>query len=169
MSIDDLIRWRVQEGALHPLKPRAKGVPCKRRMYLFKDLWDVINREHDDEEFEARLGELQADLELFVDGQPIDPKYLFLLSPAGQAVWEIRSVRPSPSIRVLGLFAKKDTFVATNFAVREDLGGWQSREWKSVKRKASAEWRRLFHTYPALGSANIHELVSGALNGRYFK
>jgi len=76
---------------------------------------------------EKRVAELRADLEVFVEGRIIDPKYLFLLYPAADCVWEIRSVRSNPSIRVLGLFAKRDIFVATNFAFREDLGGWQSR------------------------------------------
>ena len=73
------------------------------------------------------MGTLQADLELFAEGQPIDPKYLFLLYPPAEGVWEIRSIRPHPSIRVLGLFAQKDVFIATNLELRENLGGWQSR------------------------------------------
>jgi hypothetical protein len=59
-------------------------------------------------------------LDLFAEGAPIGPKYLFLLYRADEAVWEIRSVRPNPSIRVLGRFAAKDIFVATNFALRDD-------------------------------------------------
>jgi len=169
MSIDALIRWRVGENALFPLRPRGTGTPVKRKMFVTPELWELFEEEHEDEDLEIRLGQLQADLELFVEGQPIDPKYLFLLSPARQAVWEIRSVRPNPSIRVLGLFAKRNTFVATNFALREDLGGWQSREWKEVKRAALAGWRRLFHTYQPLASVKIHDLVTGAINGKYFK
>lgn len=109
------------------------------------------------------------DLELFAEGQPIDPKYLFLLYPARDAVWEIRSVRDAPSIRVLGLFAAKDVFIATNHALRETLGGWESREWKVVKRAARACWNRLFGTYQPLTSTNVRDLVSGAIDGKYFK
>jgi hypothetical protein len=126
-------------------------------MYVLPEIWEMLQREHEDEEMEDRLGSLQADLELFVEGQPIDPKYLFLLYPARQAVW------------VLGLFAKKNVFVATNFAFREDLGEWQSREWKNVKRAALAGWRRLFHPNDPLESTNIQNLVTGAINGKYFK
>jgi hypothetical protein len=169
MSIDALINWRIQENALYPIKPRARGASLRRRMYVPPEIWEMLQGVHEDEEMEDRLGSLQADLELFVEGQPIDPKYLFLLYPARQAVWEIRSVRPAPSIRVLGLFAKKNVFVATNFAFREDLGEWQSREWKSVKRAALAGWRRLFHPYDPLESTNIQNLVTGAINGKYFK
>lgn len=138
-------------------------------MFVFEDIWRVISTEHEDEDMEERLGILQADLELFAEGQPIDPKYLFLLSPSSEAVWEIRSVRPNPSIRVLGRFAKKDVFIATNMELRENLGGWQSREWKNVKRVACTRWRHCFHTFQPILSRNIHDLVTGAIDGKYFK
>ena len=84
-----------------------------------------------------RMGRLDADLEHFVVSPEIDPKYLFHLYPSQDCVWEIRSVRDDPSIRVLGMFAAKDVFVATNFALREDLGGWQSPGME--ERKASSK------------------------------
>ena len=85
------------------------------------------------------------------------------------AVWEIRSAADAPSIRVLGLFADKDVFIATNFELREDLGGWQSRAWKEVKRKAKAIWVWLFQTHKPIITTDINNVVSGALNGKYFK
>ena len=89
--------------------------------------------------------------------------------PMRDGVWEIRSVRPEPSIRVLGLFAEKDTFIATNAALREDLGGWQSKQWKDPKRLAKVRWRQLFNTYPPLKATKPKLLVSGAIDGKYFK
>lgn len=138
-------------------------------MFVSEDIWALLSTEHEDEEMEERLGALQADLEQFAEGRSIDPKYLFLLYPACEGVWEIRSVRPEPSIRVLGFFAKKDVFVATNLALRETLGGWESREWKDVKRLARARWGHLFHTYQPLISTSLSDLVTGAINGKYFK
>jgi hypothetical protein len=138
-------------------------------MFLSEGLWGLLNTTHDDEELEDRLGKLQADLELFSEGQPVHPKYLFLLYPARDAVWEIRSVRDAPSIRVLGLFAAKNVFIATDHALRETLGGWESREWKKVKRAARACWSRLFGTYLPCSSTNVRDLVSGAIDGKYFK
>ena len=138
-------------------------------MFVSEHIWKVLATEHEDGELETRLGELQADLELFAEGQPIDPKYLFLLYPASEGVWEIRSLRPAPSIRVLGFFAAKDVFIATNMARREELGGWQSREWKNVKRLAQTRWRNLFHTYRPMISADISTLATGTINGKYFK
>lgn len=74
-----------------------------------------------------------------------------------------------PSIRVLGYFIAKDVFVATNYALRGDLGGWDSREWRDAKVMAGTMWTRLFHQYRPLITTDINRLVSGALNGRYFK
>jgi hypothetical protein len=159
----------VARGMLYPLIPRAAGSSARRALLVYDKLWDFLQSPEGDEAWERRVAELQADLELFAEGAPIHPKYLFCLYPASKAVWEIRSVRDSPSIRVLGLFAERDVFIATNFALREDLGGWQSREWKEVKRTAQACWRNIFHTYPPCYGVNVHDHVSGALDGSYFK
>lgn len=169
MSIEDLISHKVGLGMLFPLIPRSAGSSPRRAMFVSEDIWSLLSTEHQDDDMEDRLGILQADLELFAEGQPIDPKYLFLLSPASEGVWEIRSVRPEPSMRVLGLFAKKDVFIATNIALRENLGGWESREWKDVKRLARTRWVHLFHTYEPLISTNLSDLVTGSIDGKYFK
>lgn len=169
MSIEDLIEDRVDRGMLFQLVPKAAGSSPRRVMFICERLHQLLATEHQDQAMEERLGILQADLEVFVEGQPIDPKYLFLLYPARDAVWEIRSIRADPSIRVLGRFALKDVFIATNMELRERLGGWQSRAWKTVKRAACAAWGILFHTYQPMASANVHELVTGAVNGKYFR
>ena len=135
-------------------------------MFVVEELWEVLNSPEGDLDWERKVAELQADLEVFVEGMPIDPKYLFLLYPSAQAVWEIRSTRPSPSIRVLGLFADRDVFIATNFAFRADLGGWFSREWRDVKVAARTRWSHLFHTYQPRGETDIKQLVTGALDGK---
>lgn len=154
---------------LFPLLPRAAGSVPRRAMFLVPEVWSALNSPQGSAEWEQRVAGLQADLEIFVEGQAIDPKYMFLLHPARDAVWEIRSVRPSPSIRVLGRFAGRDVFVATGMALRETLGGWQSREWNAMKRAAIARWTHLFHTYRPLGGTDIRLLVTGALDGRYFR
>jgi hypothetical protein len=138
-------------------------------MFVSEDVWSLLSMEHQNEEMEDRMGLLQADLESFVGGRVIDPKYLFLLSPAREGTWEIRSVRPEPSVRVLGFFAMKDVFIGTNLALREELKGWESREWKDVKRLARTRWSHLFHTFQPLKSLNISDLVTGSIDGKYFK
>lgn len=169
MSIEDLIAHKVGAGMLFPLVPRAAGSAPRRAMFVSEDIWSLLSTEHQDDDMEDRLGILQADLEQFAEGRTIDPKYLFLLYPATEGVWEIRSLRPDPSIRVLGFFAKRDVFIATNLALRENLGGWESREWKDIKRLARTRWGHLFHTYNPMVSTNLSELVTGTIDGKYFK
>jgi len=49
------------------------------------------------------------------------------------------------------------------------LGGWESREWKTVKSVARAEWRKLFNPYQPKVGTDPKQLVTGALDGKYFK
>jgi hypothetical protein len=122
-----------------------------------------------DSDWERRVGELRADLEVFVTSEVINHKYLYMLFPPTDCVWEIRSVGTDPSIRVLGLFAVRDVYIAADVALREDLGGWQSRGWKQVKRNARAVWRMLFPSYNPIYTVDINDVVTGAISGRYFK
>jgi len=75
--------WRARSSGW-----RAPGTTAMRAMYVSEDIWALLSTTHDDEELEDRLGMLQADLELFAEGQSVDPKDLFLLSPVRDSVWE---------------------------------------------------------------------------------
>jgi hypothetical protein len=169
MSIHDVIKHQCTTGKLYPLRPQVQSEPIRRSLFVGERLWEALNGPEGNVEWEERIGYLRADLENFVISSSITPKYLFLLYPPLEGIWEIRSVAERPSIRVLGQFADQDTFIATNFALREDLGGWESRKWKTVKREAKAVWRGLFDPYRPVQTTNVHDVVSGAINGSYFK
>ncbi len=96
MSISDEIADKVARHMLYPLMPLAPGAPVVRAMFVAEPLWDVLESPEGDVEWEQRVGELRADLETFVIGDPIHPKYLFLLYPARDGVWEIRSAGHDP-------------------------------------------------------------------------
>jgi hypothetical protein len=138
-------------------------------LFVSEGLWNVLNSPLGDTEWEFRVAQLRATLERFVDGSTIDPKYLFLLHPLRDGVWEIRCTRPDPSIRVMGLFVQRDVFVATHHEFRSELGEFESKAWKDAKLRAKAEWRNLFHTYAPMKNTKVVELVSGAIDGKYFK
>jgi hypothetical protein len=169
MSIDDEIIDRCNRGMLFPLLPEAQGATVRRAMLIGEELYGLLNSPQGDEEWEERIGTLRADLEHFVTSESIHSRYLFLLSPARDSVWEIRSVQNAPSIRVLGLFPAFDVFVATNFAKRAELGGWESLAWKHVKRLARAVWRQVFPAYDPVNTSDVHEVVSGAIDGKFCK
>ena len=169
MSIEDEILDKVDRGMLFPLVPKAAGATIRRAMFVEEWLWKDLNSSEGDAVWDERISQLRADLEVFVTEEFITPKYLYLLYRAEDGVWEIRSVREQPSIRVLGLFAGQDIFVSTNFARRDALGGWQSREWKVVKRMAKALWRKLFPTYRPIITKKAKEVCSGAANDIFYK
>ena len=169
MSIGDEIIDRVRRKMLFPLAPKAAGATARRAMFLAERLWDELNSPEGDEEWEERIGRLRADLEIFITEPVIAPHYLFLLYPSKDAVWEIRSVRDKPSLRVLGLFPETDLFISTNHARREDLGVWQSQQWKEVKRTARAVWRQLFAAYDPKVTVSVNEVCSGATNEVFYK
>lgn len=154
---------------LYPLRPKAAGSPIYRVLFLAEDLWKFLYEDIHDDDMEDRIGTLLADLEQFVTSEEITPKYLFLLYPSRDAVWEIRSVQDKPSIRVLGLFAAWNVLVATNMALREELGGWESRQWKQVKRKARAAWNSILQPYAPVVTTKVQRVVSGAIDGKYFR
>jgi len=169
MSIKDEIKDKCDRKMIFPLVPLVPGATMRRAMFISEELWNDLNSEEGDLEWEERIGQLQADLENFVTARAIDSKYLFLLYPSRDCVWEIRSRRPSPSIRVLGQFAQRDVLITTNMALRKDLGGWQSRGWKEVKRASRAIWDWLFGTYRPVQTVDVNEVISGAIDGKYFK
>ena len=169
MSIEDDILDRVRQGMLFPLSPRAAGATIRRAMFVSERLWNELNSPEGDPEWEDRIGRLRADLEVYITEAVIAPRYLFLLYPASDGVWEIRSVRDQPSLRVLGLFPDIDVFVSTNYARRDELGGWQSREWKTIKRMAKAIWRQLFPSYDPKITSNAGEVCSGVTNDLFYK
>lgn len=169
MSIHALIQDKVKKGMLFPLGLRAPGAAARRAMFVGEEVWALLRSPEGDDAWERRIATLQADLEFFVEGRAIDPSYLKRLWPARDAVWEIRSARENPSIRVLGLFADYDVFIATNMALRPALRGWETRAWRDVKLTARTKWGHLFHTYQPMNSPDIRDLVSGALDGRYFR
>jgi hypothetical protein len=169
MSIDQQIREQARRGLLFPVLPLAAGETTRRAMFVTEELQVVLQSPTGDVEWEERVARLQADLEVFVTSPTIDPSYLFLLFPARDKVWEIRSTRDAPSIRVFGFFANIDVFIGTNFGYRADLGSWESREWKESKRCAGARWRQLFNGYQPRPEIDAKLLVTGALDGRYFK
>lgn len=136
-------------------------------MYLAEELYLAITAPPPEEV--ERFAQLEADLADFVTSPTLDPQYLKSLWPPRDGIWAIRSVRPRPSIRVLGLFAAKDKFVATNFALRKELGEFDSHEWRTEKRRAKAIWRQLFLGYPYIPGRDLDKLFLGAINGKYFK
>ncbi len=165
MSIKQQISNLIASGDLVLVQPYVAGDPCIRKLYVERDLYIQIYRNrlgHPDEEMYANL---MADLDVYVTSTTLDQNYFKCLTPKTDGIWEIRSKRPYPQIRVFGMFADKDEFVATNLKTRDELGPKTSPEWKISIRTAKAIWRRLFlGAYTNKKTQDIHALVTGVLN-----
>jgi len=167
MSIAQSIIDRIGEGRLSALAVLPVSAVRIRRMYITDELRQALgNPSPADVE---RFARLEADLGMFVTSPTIDPKYVQLLMPVRNAVWEIRSVRPRPSIRVTGLFAEKDIFIATQHYLRAPLGGFDTREWRDAIERAKTAWRNLFPGYDPSNETDATKLITGAISGQYFK
>lgn len=173
MSIHDEMRYWLDPAhqelfQIHPTMPDENTV---RFLYGTKEINRLVEGPWADEVEEVRCGRLWQDFDRFTTGALISvsldtpytkPKstYLARLDPGRDEVWEIRSRFPKRGIRVFGRFADTDTLVLLNWEYRDKLEGPGSEEFKVEARKAKAEWRRLFSTYPAHTGTTVHEYVS---------
>ncbi len=128
MSIDDEIGNRVAERRLFPMRPKAPGAAERRVMFVSEWLNRLLAS--DTVADVERIARLEAQLSHFVEGGIVDWNYMRPLKKPAHAVFEIRSRRPRPSIRVFGRFAQKDVFVALSAALRAPLAGEGSRPWR---------------------------------------
>ena len=122
-----------------------------------------------------RCGRLWADFDRFIEGRLISvaldspyskPKttYMARLDPPADDVFEIRSRDPKRGIRVFGLFADKDVFLAFNWDYRTKLGGPTDRDFDREREIAKAKWRQLFPSYKSIRGKNIDEYFADVTN-----
>lgn len=165
MSIKDDLFTAVQNGVVVRLTPYiSRDRPLRALLMHSEGMEEIVNLEHGDDDWTQRLWELRADLEHFIFSPNIDCNYLKPLNPRSKGVYEIRSRRPKPSIRVFGMFIAKDVFFITHYAKRAELGGgWKNHEFKQEIHKCRAAWRTVFPGYAAKisESGGIKDLVTG--------
>ena len=130
-----------------------QGLPSRRILYISEVLRLLLigqapgmNRKQVERWLSAR-----AVLEQFVDGKwmtvksnPRSRAELAILCPFADEIWEIRDVKPRPSLRILGSFAQKDFFIALAPYERAQLGAKGSTEWSRALQDYKAQWTRLF-------------------------
>lgn len=159
----------MREARLISLKPLAPGTSEQRVMLVTPELMATLDGPWQSNDDADRIARLRAHLDHFVSGGFIDPGYLKQLTPKTDEVWTIRSKRPRPSIRVLGRFAARNVFVATNYELRGSLNEIGSIEWGRATRHCKAVWRALFEPYPPMPGETINDYVSNAANPKLFK
>ncbi len=160
MSIEEWIAGQIQYGNLFELRPISGRVI--RELFVSKEIHDLVKGPWDSQEAEKRCAPLLAELENFVTGGVIaiciepfkaakSKAFMGILDPTRDGVWDIRSMKPKPGLRLLGLFSKKNTFLAfipaarstkCNFVSRGPLGGADSKEWADAIHDTKQLWMR---------------------------
>lgn len=87
-----------------------------------------------------RWERLRADIAHFVENGRVTWSFMRWLDPKKFEHWELRSVRPRPSLRVFGRFAEPDVFVGTHAVERAPLGRKWSLQWELEKLACEEAW-----------------------------
>jgi hypothetical protein len=98
-------------------------------------------RASDEEPIRARWQRLEADISHYVAGGYVNWAFMKWLDPHKYEHWELRSVRPKPSLRVFGRFACPDVFIATHCHERKGLRQKWSINWEIEKLTCEDHWR----------------------------
>lgn len=153
VSLDDL----QANGKIQLWRPLDAGQSVKRCLWLSTPTAKTIA------ELLASLGgdraaALAQDLSAFAMGRLLAvPGKLARLKPPGNEIWELKSRRPLPELRLLGAFIGRDEFVVLQAGPRSsyDHGGW-----RPAIKEVEREWARLFGTTPRRSGIMLEDYVT---------
>jgi hypothetical protein len=129
------------------------GLPAQRTLYISEKVRQFITATAPgmDVKMRGRWLTARAVLESFVDGKWITVKLkpksraqMGLLCPPEDGIWEIRDIKPRPSLRILGSFACQDVFIALAPYERQELGKKGEAGWTNALQNYKAQWMALF-------------------------
>lgn len=182
MSINDLIEHWISEERLWRLEPTLESDPVDRCLLISSEIKQLIDGPWPDKEWEKRCNYLRAELESFVKGEEVrlclepyeaDTAFMGRLFKPSDEVWDIRSRRMRPSLRVFGRFARRDLFVAffwsprslqLPYSQRLPLGDRDSEEWRLAIKETKAEWRKLFPSFNPIHGESHDIYASNAVS-----
>ena len=135
MLTNNEIQTAKTKGVLVPYRPRIAAMGTKRAFLMSKSLNNRIVESQQSSNVDVihRWASLEGDILHFVTGGYVNRNFIKQLEPPKFEHWCLRSVRPSPSIRVFGRFAQPDVFVGTHAIERTTLKGKWSLEWELEK------------------------------------
>lgn len=152
MSIREVITSWVVDGNLIIFQPALASAPYVRTVIATREVTQKLCGPWDDDIATERFTQARAVVDAFISGLAIATRFppstsaraqLALLTNEEEEVWEFRSRKPKPGVRVFGHFAEKDLFVALTIELRENIDETFTYEKESCKR----EWRIFFPSY----------------------
>jgi hypothetical protein len=171
MLIQAKIKSLCDAGILSLIPQSWPGLPKMRAMYASKLIGDLIMGPWSDQQEEKRAFELRAEIDWFIDGKRLflrpdhevgTSAWLARLDPPSEEVWEIRSIKPKPSLCILGTFAQRDVFVALIWAKRTSLGAGDSKEWEELIEQFKQEWHNYFSEFSPFTGHYPDDYISNA-------
>lgn len=161
MSINPTVRKCIDEGRLLPWLPGLPGAPSKRCLFLTSEIAEELDPHvWKDPSLGQRYGQLAADFDRFTEGLRIPVAmspyekgkhaYLARIDPIEYGIWTLRSIDPSPAIRVFGAFIEVDHFVCLRTALRADLDGPNGAKWANARENAIAIWNEITDNHTRL-------------------
>ncbi len=127
MLTSDEIEAAKRVQVIFAVSPLVPWVPTPRVFFVSRELLSAMEIGSSDPTTQDRYQSLRADIDHFVSGGFINWGLMKWLDPKKHEVWELKSVRPRPSLRVFGRFALPNVFIGTHLAERRTLKGkWSS-------------------------------------------
>jgi hypothetical protein len=146
------------------------GLYSRRTLYISEKVRQFITATAPgmDVKMRGRWLTARAVLENFVDGKwitikskPNSKAEMGILCPHEDGIWEIRDVKPKPSLRILGSFVRKDVFIALAPYERLELGEKGSEGWTSALQNYKAQWIAMFNGHqPMFGGSYPDDYLS---------
>jgi hypothetical protein len=176
MSIQAEILQRMSEGRLVALTQVLPGPPDQRQIFAVPSVMRLFDGPWETPKQARRAGAARGLLEGFLRGDEIVGRWppskdvntvIALLEPPVDNVWEFRIGHPRPGLRILGRFAERDVFIATNWLYREDFrdsstGQDDQRKWRDEVIRSKTIWMQLFPPYDAYSGSTLHDFISRA-------
>jgi hypothetical protein len=180
----ELWKKRVQDGELFKLGFLIPGPPERRTVLLSPDMNRLVSGPWEDTEMGTRCARLRAELENILAGEPLvvcwtpgkgrEHHQIGRLHPSEDNIFDIRSVDPSPALRIICHFAEKDVLIAhlccprsvpVHWLDRMPLLGRQSKDWLRAITDSKSNWSTLFPGCEPHAGANVNDYLSNAILG----
>ena len=160
-TLDILAQDCISDGRLFHLHPYVPSTRIARLICVSPSVMDYLQSN------DMRAGQLQAELDSFIGGDKIaismvprnaGSAFIGLLAPAEDGIFDIRSIDPSPAIRVFGAFVRRDYFVGLVHRTRKMLK--TERDWEIAIADCKREWKHCFHASLPLTGASPNDYLS---------
>lgn len=166
MSTQDCIENALAAGDLVELMPSLPGSSCMRRVLVSCHVYNFLNCAPSTPlEVIPKIADTRYALDRFITGASISvnmtpydhekPSSTELSRlDIERSIWQFRIRDPKPQIRILGMFAERDTFVALDYANRDTM------YYPASESITQSQWDDLFQGIPPVTGEKIDAYIS---------